>query len=126
MLLLSAESWCLRHWSVVEPSLEGLGLLDGGSGGGVGVVLVVDAGVLPVGTVVVVAVGEVVVVDEGRRRDVDVGTGRVESALLGGAVLYGAHLAVSVHVTVLAVDLPGRVLGLDLERPVGRLVAVAV
>lgn len=108
---------------------------SGSHGGRVGalvllLVLVVDSGVLTVGTVIVVVrvvhvVVVVVVVVEGWGRDGDAGADGLESAL-AGAVFDLTTLTVAVDVAVLAVNFAGRVLGLDLEASVGPLVTVAV
>lgn len=50
----------------------------------------------------------------------------LESSLLAGSVLHLAHLSLIIDVTVLAVHLSVRVLGLDLERTIGGLVAKGI
>lgn len=97
--------------------------------------LVVDAGVLAVLAVVViilrrrgqgVPVQVVGVASDHWRRHGDAGARGLESTAGRSAVLDGPKFARLVHVTVLAVHLAGRVLGLDFERAVRVLVTVAV
>lgn len=50
----------------------------------------------------------------------------LESSLLAGSVLNLPHFSLVIDVAVLSVDLPVRVLGLDLERSIGSLEAKGV
>jgi len=89
---------------------------------------VVDGRVLAVRAVVVgvvLLVGDAVAVDR-RRWHVYPGALGLEAALGRGSVLDLPEAAGVVDEAVLAVDLAGRVLGLDLVAAVGRLEAVAV
>uniref|UniRef100_A0A2M4DCE8 Putative secreted protein n=1 Tax=Anopheles darlingi TaxID=43151 RepID=A0A2M4DCE8_ANODA len=90
-------------------------------------ILVVDARILPVLAIVLLVRTErrIVAVAQRRWRHIDVRTLGLETAV-ARPVLDLAQLATVVDVTVLALHLAVRVLRLDLERTVGRLVTVAV